>query len=76
MLEQLRAHWIASPERTMLVNALHQQMTAKLMACFPGSTVSGIAAELATVAIAEVDAIVASPIQVHAHTIKITDHRG
>lgn len=76
MLEQLRANWIAAPERTMLVDALHGQMTRRLAAVLPHDLVSSLAAELATAAIAEVDAIVAKPVQAHAHTITIKDHRG
>lgn len=76
MLEQLRAHWIASDERTALVHALHAKMAERLATVMPGGIVGGLAAELATTAIHEVDSIVAAPIQVRAQTITITDHRG
>lgn len=76
MLEQLRVNWIASRERTILVDALHGQMGRRLSAILPNDVVSSLAAELATAAIAEVDAIVAKPVEVHAHTITIKDHRG
>lgn len=76
MLEQLRANWIASPERTVLLNALHHQMTQRLAAVMPGSVVSSLAAELATAALKEVDALVARPVEVHASKVVIRDHRG
>lgn len=76
MLEQLRANWIAAPERTALVHALHGQMTRHLAAVLPGDLVSGLAAELATAAIHEMDAIVARSVEVSAATVTIKDHRG
>lgn len=76
MLEQLRANWIVSTERTVLLTALHHQMTQRLVAAFPGVPVSSMAAELATVAMREVDAVIAAPIQVQAGKITIKDHRG
>lgn len=76
MFEQARVNWIASSERTLLLTALHQQMTQRLLAMFPAAPVSSMAAELATAALGEVDAIIARPVQVHAHTITIKDHRG
>lgn len=76
MFEQARVNWIVSDERTMLLNALHQVMTQRLLATFPGSPVSGMAAELATAALHEVDALIAKPVQVQAGKLVIKDHRG
>ena len=75
-LEHFRAHWIASPARTMLLDTLHGQMTDRLAAMFPGSPVSSMAAELATVALHAFDAQLAKPIAVDAGTVTITDHRS
>jgi len=76
MFEQVRVNWISSTERTVLVTALHHQMTQRLLAAFPGVPVSSMAAELATAAVHEVDALIAKPIQVQAHAVVIKDHRG
>lgn len=76
MLEQLRVNWITSPERTALINALHHQMTQRLLAVMPGSPVSALASELATAAIAQFDLLVTQPVQVQANKVVIKDHRG
>ena len=76
MFEQARVNWITSSERTTLLNGLHRQITDCLVAAFPGVPVSPMANELVAVALREVDAIIAKPVQVNAHTIVIKDHRG
>jgi hypothetical protein len=60
----------------MLLDTLHGQMTDRLAAMFPGSPVSSMAAELATVALHAFDAQLAKPISVDASTVTITDHRS
>lgn len=75
-LEQLRVNWIASPERQMLGEAIRAAVVAKVAASLPTGLPATLVVELAQAALAEVDAWLAKPVQVQAHTVKLKDHRG
>lgn len=74
-LDQARVNWMVSDERTALLNALNQVMTQRLLMTFPDSPVFSMAAELATAALREVDALLAHPVQVAAAQAVVNDHR-
>lgn len=75
-LHQLRAHWIVSPARAVLMQALEARIAQTIAGSVPATMAPALVVELVAVALAEIDATIAKPIAVQANTIHIVDHRG
>jgi hypothetical protein len=76
VIEQARANWITWEQRINLLAAIDAVISARVATYYGHSISPAITAELAKLALDQVEAYLAKPVQVQADTVTITDHRG
>lgn len=75
MIEQARANWITWDQRANLLAGIDAVIAARV-ATYYGHPISPvITAELAKLALEQVEKYLAKPVQVQADVVTITDHR-